>query len=244
VTEVVIVALVHVGQRLGSARTLFAARSDAGRQLAGFIAPAPDADSLVFALPRGGFPVARPVADTLGTAVLPALVRKLPVPMSPEMGFGAVTVDGTVVLNEPVVRAYVPAGQVDEISREVRLEVERRAHVYPGGWPLPEIEGRHVWLIDDGLATGFSVIAAARMLRGRHPARLNLGVPVSPADTLTAVSEEFDETWCLAVQDGLSFAVASFYRDFHQMTDAEVLEQLGGSGPRGGSVPPPEQAAP
>jgi putative phosphoribosyl transferase len=220
-------AELHIGRHLARPVVLFANRVEAGIALANWIDPHPDSTALVFALPRGGIPVGRPLADALGCELLPALVRKLPIPTDPEMGFGAVAVDGTVRLNRAVVEAFgIPDRTVNEIVEQVRAEVERRSTVYPGGWPLPNLAGRHLWLVDDGLATGLSMLAAADMLRARQPASLRIAVPCSPSDSIAKVSGAADALWCLAAQDAHPFAVASFYRDFRDLNDAEVREAL------------------
>ena len=198
-------------------------RIDAGRKLAEWIAPDPDAEAVVFALPRGGVPVARAVADALGCELRPALARKLPIPSDPEMGFGAVTVDGTVTLNHEVMEAFrLTAEEAGAIAEQVRREVERRGSVYGGGWPLPELEGRRVWVVDDGLATGYSMLATLGMLRKHGAGWIGVAVPCSPVDSLVRVQPLTDEAWCLVGQQGRPFAVASFYVDFHDLSDDEV----------------------
>jgi putative phosphoribosyl transferase len=219
----------HIGRHVARSVVLFANRMEAGRALTGWISPRPDPGAFVYALPRGGVPVGRPLADVLRCPLLPALVRKLPIPASPEMGFGAVAVDGTVRLNRAVIEAFrISESTVREVADTVRAEVERRGAAYPGGWPLPELAGRHVWLVDDGLATGLSMLTAADMLRAAAPASLTIAVPCSPADSLARVSRAADAIWCFAVLDGHPFAVASFYRDFHDLDDAEVIAALRG----------------
>jgi putative phosphoribosyl transferase len=195
--------------------------------LAAWIAPEPDAEAVVFALPRGGIPVARPLADALECELRPVLVRKLPIPTEPEMGFGAVTVDGTVTLNHNVMRAFGITPEVAEsVAEEVRAEVVRRGSVYPGGWPLPDLAGRRVWVVDDGLATGYSMVASLEMLRKLGASWLGVAVPCSPIDSLARVEPLADEMWCLVAQQGGGFAVASFYVDFHDLRDDEVVEVL------------------
>lgn len=220
-------AQLHIGRRLARSVVLFADRAEAGLALAGWIGPRRDPDAVVLALPRGGIPVGRPLADILGCELLPALVRKLPIPANPEMGFGAVAVDGTVLLNRAVIEAFgIPEGTVHDTIERVHAEVGRRGAVYPGGWPLPDLAGRCVWLVDDGLATGLSMLTAADMLRALGSASLSIAVPCSPADSLARLSGAANAVWCFAAQDGHPFAVASFYRDFHDLDDAEVRAAL------------------
>jgi len=219
----------HIGRRVVGPVLLFADRSDAGAALARWIGLHPQPDAVVLALPRGGIPVGRPLADALGCALLPALVRKLPIPTDPEMGFGAVAVDGTVRLNRAVVDAFGISEQtVNDVVARVHAEVQRRGEAYPGGWPLPDLADRHVWLVDDGLATGLSMLTAADMIRVCGALSLEIAVPCSPSDSLSRLSGAADAVWCLAVQEGHPFAVASFYRNFHDLTDVEVLTALHG----------------
>ena len=217
----------HIRTRVRGPVALFTSRSDAGRHLVDYIRPRADPEAVVFGLPRGGLPVGRMLADALGCELRPVAVRKLPLPSDPEMGFGAVTADGTVRLNDRIVKAFgLSPADVRDIVARVRIEVERRASVYPGGWPLPPLTGKCVWLVDDGLATGASMLAAVEMLRARSPASLAVTVPCAPDDALRQVADAADQTWCLAAQEQGSFAVASFYREFHDLTDHEVLDAL------------------
>ena len=217
----------HVRERTVRARPVFDDRMQAGRVLAEWIAPAKDPQALVLALPRGGIPVGRPLADALGCVMHPVLVRKLPLPGNPEMGFGAITVDGTITLNEEVVDAFgLDESTIEAVAAETRREVERRSEAYPGGLPLPPLEDRDVWLADDGLATGFSAIAAARMIRAGGVRRLRLAVPCAPLSSAELLSEHVDEVWCIIAQEGGPFAVATFYRRFQDMSDEEVVRLL------------------
>jgi putative phosphoribosyl transferase len=225
--EVVSVARTVVVERVSRSYRAFRDRADAGRALVRIIAPDSDPAAVVLSLPRGGVPVARPLADALGVRVVPMPVRKLPIPDSPEMGFGAVTLDGTLVLNERVVAGY----EIDEltaarVAEDVRHEVERRSRLYPGGFPFPEVEGRSVWVVDDGLATGYTMLAAARMICARRPARLSMAVPVAAPGALELVTPLLDAAYCLIEQRSSPFAVASFYRDFHDLSDDEVVSLL------------------
>lgn len=205
----------------------FADRTDAGRALTRLIDPRRDPEAVVLALPRGGVPVARPLAESLGVEVTPMPVRKMPIPTSPEMGFGAVTLDGTMVLNERAVAGHdIDELTVARVVEEVRHEIERRARLYPGGHPLPDFEGRAVWLVDDGLATGYTMLAAARMARARNPSRLVMAVPVAASAALGLLAPQLTAAYCLIEQESVPFAVASFYADFRDLTDEEVVDLL------------------
>jgi putative phosphoribosyl transferase len=232
-------ARLHIGRRVTRSVVAFADREDAGRVLAGFIGSARSANPLVLALPRGGIAVGARLADALGAALLPLVVRKLPIPVAPEMGFGAVAIDGTRVLNDEVVAGFrIAEADVERISDEVMREVRRRAREYVGTDEPPDVSGRHVFIVDDGLATGFTAIVGARMVRRQEPASLTLAVPVSPVDSITAAAKLFDEIHCLYVQESYGFAVASYYRDFHEMSDDEVRWFLRGRGAPGRASKP------
>ncbi len=141
------------------------------------------------------------------------------------MGFGAVAIDGTSVLNERVVSEYgISKREAEAIAQRVKEEVIRRAKEYLGDDWRPEVQGMDVYMVDDGLATGYSVIAAASMIRKLEPRSLILCVPVSPVDSVHAVRAYFDKIYCLIAQERGPFAVASFYEDFHEMSDDEVRE--------------------
>lgn len=205
----------------------FMDRSDAGEQLLAFVRPRPADRSIVLTLPRGGVPVGQPLARRLGAPLDVVVVRKLPVPDSPEQGFGAVTPDGSVVLNDRHVRYLrLAPSEIDAITQGVLREVIRRQTVYrPSREPL-DVRGRTVYLVDDGLATGYTMVAAAKMLREMSLQSLILAVPCSPIDSLETVRPYFDELFCLVAQESGPFAVASFYVDFHDLSDQEVLEIL------------------
>ena len=205
----------------------FRDRADAGRALARAVAHLRGENAVVLAVPRGGVAVAAPLAEALGAPLELMLVRKLPIPHSPEAGFGAVALDGHVVLNESLVRLLgLPPERIDAIVAETLAEVRRRAKEYTGTDRPPEVRGKQVCLVDDGLASGFTMIAAARMVRECGPSRMTLCVPVSPHDSLRAVEPYFDDLYCLIEQARPPFAVASFYEDFHDLTDDEVRALL------------------
>lgn len=167
------------------------------------------------------------VSRALGCTLDVIVPRKLPIPWSPEAGFGAIMPDGTRVLNERMVQQLgMSAGEIDEIAKEVLAEVRRREKAFRGDRPPPEVEGKTAILVDDGLATGYTMIAAARAVRKRGPASVIVAVPVSPRSSAEEVSREADELVVLHISDEYPFAVASFYREWTEMTDEEVRGYL------------------
>lgn len=215
-----------VGRRVKDPHVGFADRDDAGRQLAEFLALVPDEDAVVLALPRGGVPVGRALADALGAPLRLVMVRKLAIPSSPEMGFGAVAADGAVSLNEAVVHTFqLGEEEIDRVIRETVAELRRRGEVY-GAVDERGLHGVSAYLVDDGLATGESMLAALSWVKGRRPARTTVAVPAAPLSTLERLSAECDTLVCLYAQTPGPFAVASFYRDFHDLSDDEIRSLL------------------
>jgi|GEM_PF-159343 predicted phosphoribosyltransferase/tRNA(Ser,Leu) C12 N-acetylase TAN1 len=206
----------------------FVDRRDAGRRLAAALARFKTDSPVVLALPRGGVAVAAEVAAALSTPLDLVLVRKIGVPFQPELAMGAV-VDGpeaVTVRNEDVIAM---AGVSSEAFASVRdrelAEIERRRARYLGNRTRPELKGRTVILIDDGIATGATFRAAIRAVRAQRPVRLVLAVPVAPPDTLKELKKEVDEAVCLEVHAAFG-AIGSFYDDFRQVSDEEVIETL------------------
>jgi predicted phosphoribosyltransferase len=203
--------------------SLFRDRAHAGRELATKLtAYAGRPDVLVLALPRGGVPVAEEVARRLGAPLDVYLVRKLGVPGHPELALGAIASGGTRVLNESIVRDLaIPATLIETLTRREQAELERRERLYRGDRAFPDLAGRTVILIDDGLATGATMRAAVEALRARHPARLVVAVPVGAPETCAALESLADEVTC-AVTPEPFHAVGLWYDDFDQTTDDEV----------------------
>ena len=206
---------------------LFRDRHDAGRQLAARLqAYADRTDVLVLALPRGGLPVAYEVAKALHAPLDVFMVRKLGVPGQPELAMGAIASGGVRVLNDEVVQGLgVPDWMIDEVAKQEQEELERRELAFRGDRPPLDVRGRTVILIDDGLATGSTMRAAAAALRQQQPARIVVAVPVGAADTCSDLAGEADEVICLRTPEPF-FAVGLWYGDFSQTTSEEVRELL------------------
>jgi putative phosphoribosyl transferase len=207
-------------------------RADAGRQLArqlGRFADRPDV--IVLGVPRGGVSVAFEVATALRAPLDILLSRKLGVPGQPELAFGAVAAGGGRYLDEDLVRITgISKTQVEQITMEVRQELDRRAALYRGDRPPMGVAGKTVILVDDGMATGASMYAAVQALRGiqppgLQPVRLVVAVPVAPPATWAWLQKVVDEIVCLDLPDAF-LAVGEFYEDFAQVEDAEVIHLL------------------
>ena len=202
-------------------------RAEAGRRLAAQLTDyANRPDVLVLALPRGGVPVAYEVAKALRAPLDIFLVRKLGVPGHEELAMGAIATGGVRVLNEDVMRYIsIPDAAIDAVAAKEQRELERREQLYRGDRPAPDVKGQTVILVDDGLATGSTMRAAAAALRQQKPARIVVAVPVSAVQTCDEYRMGVDEIVC-AVTPEPFHAVGMWYEDFSQTTDEEVRELL------------------
>lgn len=205
----------------------FADRSAAGRFLAEKLTHYRGReDVVVLGLPRGGVPVAYQVAKSLGVPLDVFIVRKLGVPGFEELAAGAIASGGVRVLNQDVVRALPHAEEILEMVTERELiELQRREQLYRDGRPAPELRGRTVILIDDGLATGATMRAAVKALRERGAAKIAVAVPVGPPETCREFESEADEVICAAAPEHFH-AVGQYYEDFSQTSDEEVRDLL------------------
>ncbi len=207
----------------------FPDRAEAGRVLAARLAKFADRhDVLVLGLPRGGVPVAFEVATVLHASLDVFVVRKLGLPGQPELAMGAIASGGIRVLNREVLDYLkVPTSVVDAVAREEQRELERRERQYRGDVAPPLIERRIVILVDDGLATGSSMRAAAAAVRQRAPASVVVAVPVAPPETGQALRSDpdVDEVFCAITPEYFS-AVGLWYENFTQTTDEEVRKLL------------------
>ena len=202
-------------------------RTDAGQKLAERLTAYADrADVLVLALPRGGVPVAFEVARALRAPLDIFLVRKLGVPGHEELAMGAIATGGVRVLNEETLRyLHVPDAVIDAVAADELRELERREQLYRGDKPAPDVKGKTVVLVDDGLATGSTMRAAAAALRQQQPARIVVAVPVSARQTCDEYRMGVDEIIC-AITPEPFHAVGLWYKDFSQTTDEEVRDLL------------------
>jgi putative phosphoribosyl transferase len=206
---------------------VFDDRADGGKELAKRLSKyANRPDAIVLALPRGGVPVAYEVAQTLHLPLDVFLVRKLGVPGHEELAFGAVASGGMRVINRAVVRsADVSAAEIEETIKTEQRELERREQTYRDERPTPQIEGRTVILVDDGLATGASMRAAVLALREQKPAKIVVAVPTAARETCDEFRDEVDEVVCAMTPEPF-YAVGLWYRDFSQTSDEEVRDLL------------------
>ncbi len=216
--------------RSGNEADVFSDRHDAGRRLGALIKTLPAIrNPLVLAIPAGGVPIGKEVAAALGAPLSLAIVRKIRIPGSTESGFGAVTWDGQVLINERLRAALgLSAPEVDEAIAATQKNVRERVARFTGGRTVPAPAGKTVILTDDGLASGFTMLAAVKSIRLQEPARILVAVPTASASSAEMVSRQVDRLVCLNIRSGRMFAVAEAYEEWYDLDDREVLAELAG----------------
>jgi putative phosphoribosyl transferase len=202
-------------------------RAVAGRALADALDAYRDQKNiLVLALPRGGVPVAYEVASALGAPLDLVLVRKLGAPGQRELAMGAIASDGTKVLNREIIKSLqITNEDIARVQREEEQELARREQTYRGDQVRPEIQGKTIILVDDGVATGATMRAAVSLLRTQNPGRIVIALPVAPAEIIDLLRREADEVICLHCPEPF-LAIGYWYQDFTQVSDHEVRDIL------------------
>ena len=203
-------------------KSVFRDRWDAGQRLAQHLTAYRHQSPIVLGLPRGGVVVAYEVARALGAPLDVVVARKLGAPLQPEWALGAIAPGGVIVLNEEL---GLEVGDVKAIISRETVEMERRMRRYRGKDGLPDVKGRTVILVDDGLATGLTALAAIKALRRAGPAHLVLAVPVAAPDVAARIAQAVDDFVCLSAPDNF-YAIGLWYADFAPVSDEEVVHLL------------------
>lgn len=204
---------------------MFANRKEAGMLLAKKLVKFKDKNAIILAIPRGGVPVAYSVAKELNVKFDLIFPRKLPIPYDPEAGFGAV-IDDTIVLNKKLLAVLdLKPNEITKIIKEVQKEIKRRTKKYRGKKPFPNLKNKTVIIIDDGLASGYTMLAAIKHVK-KKAKKVVAAVPVASISAAREVKPKADEFICLVISPEPVFAVASFYESFPDLTDEEVISYL------------------
>lgn len=215
---------------------VFRDRFHAGELLAKKLAGYKGEDAQVLAIPAGGVQVALVLAKTLGLPLDVAITRKIHIPWNMEAGFGTVTWDGVIILNEPLVDALgITKEIIDRCILEEKKAIERRQEIFRGRKPFPHVKGRVVILVDDGLASGFSMLATLTSIKRENPKETVVAVPTASSSAIELVKPHADKVFCLNIRTGPVFAVADAYEHWYDLDEGEVVDLLRSYGRSSGS---------
>jgi predicted phosphoribosyltransferase len=214
-------------QSLRDKTRVFRDRAEAGDRLARKLETYRNQEGLVLAIPSGGVPVGLRISQHLKLPFDLVISRKIPIPNNPEAGFGALSFEGSLFLNEPLVRELrLTREEIREFSTPVLEEIKHRNAVFRGGRPFPDLRGRIAILVDDGLASGYTMMASINFVKKREPNRIVVAVPTAPESSIQLISASADEILCLNIRRGFFFAVADAYHHWHDLSEEEVMELL------------------
>jgi putative phosphoribosyl transferase len=214
-------------QRFRNRTDVFKDREEAGAYLAQSLESFRGNDAMVLAIPSGGVPIGLTIAFHLNLPFDLLIIRKIPIPGNTEAGFGAISLEGDMMLNDPMVRMLGLTGrEIEELAKSVREELAARNRIFREDRPWPELKGKAVILADDGLASGYTMMTAARMVRKREPEKIVVAVPTASLHTIKQVAEEVDMIVCPNIRTGSYFAVADAYRNWYDLSREEVVDLL------------------
>jgi putative phosphoribosyl transferase len=184
-------------------------------------------DGMILTIPSGGVPVGIKVSEILGLPLDLLIVRKLQIPGNPEAGYGAMTLDGSAFFNTDLLAELrLNPAQIKEEKRRVGLQLERRNALFRGGRPFPDLTGKRVILVDDGLASGFTMLASVDMAKKARAHETVVAVPTAPRHSLDRIAAEVDKIYCANVRTSPYFAVAEAYQNWYDLSEKEVLDLL------------------
>ena len=220
---------IHEIDKFREKRQIFIDRLEAG-QILGLMLQSEYShvgDGIILAIPSGGVPVAMKVSETLGLPFDLLIVRKLQIPGNPEAGFGAMTLDGTVFFNEDLLAELrLSPAQIEAEKKRVRIELEKRNVMFRKGRPNSDLSGKQVILVDDGLASGFTMLASVHMTKKAKARETVVAVPTAPQRSIDRILPEADEIYCANIRTTPFFAVAEAYRHWYDLSEKEVLDYL------------------
>jgi putative phosphoribosyl transferase len=206
---------------------VFEDRKEAGRLLAEKLIKYKGSDSIIFGIPSGGVPIASEIANALNLPMDLIIVRKIQIPYNPEAGFGAMGPDGEIILNEIVLDQLRLTE--DEIKTQIKKTmdvIKKRNQLFRVEKPFPSLKDKIASIVDDGLASGFTMLAAIKFIKTKAPQKIVVAVPTASKKTIDFILPEIDELICLNVRRRFPFAVADAYRNWYDLTDEEVLDTI------------------
>ncbi len=224
-------AKIHEKEAFRDQRHLFMDRSEAGETLGSMLEPdyAHINEGMVLAIPSGGVPVGIRVKEKLGLPFDLMIVRKLKIPGNPEAGFGAMALDGSVFYNEALIRELrLTESEIEAEKGRVGKELEKRNALFRKSQPFPDLMGKRVILVDDGLASGFTMLASVATAKRAKAQETVVAVPTAPQRSIDRVGTEVDQIYCANIRTGAFFAVADAYQNWYDLNEKEVLELLRG----------------
>jgi predicted phosphoribosyltransferase len=206
---------------------VFRDRQEAGRLLADMLIHHRGSNAIILSIPSGGIPVAAEIAKMHALPIDLLIVRKIQIPANPEAGFGAVGPDGSVVFNKPLLDRLGLSDDVIVQQKSKALEsIENRNRLFRKNRPYPSLENKKAIIVDDGLASGYTMLAAIQFVRKAEPHKIIVAVPTASERTALSIASEIDELHCLNIRSGLSFAVADAYSNWYDLSEEEVLSLL------------------
>ena len=208
--------------------SVFRDRFEAGKLLADKLREYSDKKNvMILAIPAGGVPVGYIVAKQLSVPMDVMVVRKIQIPWNTEAGFGAVTWDSKIILNQGLVEQLgLTKEEIESSILSIKINIQERITKFRGEKPMPDLKDKVVILVDDGLASGFTMLAASRSVRERAPKKVIVAVPTASLGAIELLAPEVDEIVCLNIRSGPSFAVAEAYENWYDLTDEDVLRIL------------------
>ncbi len=206
---------------------VFEGRVEAGEHLARMLQQFRGKDAIVLAIPSGGVPVGLAVSSYLELPFDLLIIRKIPIPGNTEAGFGAISLEGDILLNKSMVKMLgLSKEEIDELAEPVRAELQSRNRIFRESRPWPELKGKIVILADDGLASGYTMMTAVRMVKRRGPSMVVVAVPTASLSTAKLLAPEADMIVCPNIRSGYSFAVADAYKNWYDLSKEEVVGLL------------------
>lgn len=203
---------------------VFEDRREAGRLLAEKLIKYKGSEGIVLGIPAGGAPIAQEIANALSLPMDLIVVRKIQIPYNPEAGFGAMDPEGEIILNEGLLNQLgLPEKEIKAQTKKTIDVIKRRNQIFRRGRPFPSLEDKIAILVDDGLASGYTMLAAVRFTKRKKSRKIIVAVPTASERTVDIILPEIDELICLNVRSGISFAVADAYRNWYDLTAEEVI---------------------